>query len=149
MARGWYRTKTVDATVSAQLSEGIAAGVGTTDLFSQVIRLISADPQADLQELSAAGLAADQADAIQHAVKAAVNRKLQIAVASQFSAGDSRVASFLYELLPASLTDESRNAVDQALRGDLSALHGPRPSPASPACAAFGRIYKRPAWNWT
>lgn len=120
---GWYHKNGTDVTVSAQVDEGISAGFGTTDLLSQIVRVISADPQADLNELASAGVPPGQAAAIQAAVKAAASRKLEIAVAAAFSAGDSQSASFLYDIVPSALTKESQQAVDQALSGDLTALH--------------------------
>ncbi len=120
---GWYRKNGSSVTVTAAVSEGISAGFGTTDLFSQVIGLISADPKADLKELANAGVPNEQAEAIQSAVKACACRKLEIAVNTAFTVSDSQAATFLYEIIPAALTAESRAAVDQALRGDLTGLH--------------------------
>jgi hypothetical protein len=121
----WYRKDTTAVTVQAKVSEGVSAGFGTTDLFSQVVSAISADPKVDLKELASAGVSDDQTLEIQSAVKAAVGRKLEIAVAGQLSASDSRTAAFLFEIDPSAWTAESQSAVDQALRGNLSALHAP------------------------
>lgn len=120
---GWYRKSGTEVTVSAQVSEGVSAGVGTTDLLSLLVGVISASPKVDLAELANAGVPAEQASAIQEAVKAATSRKVEVAVAAEFSAADSRAATFLYDIVPSALTDISRNAVDQALRGDLTQLH--------------------------
>lgn len=122
---GWHHKNGTAVTVSATVSEGISAGFGTTDLFSQVVGLISASPTADLQELASAGVPKEQASAIHGAVKAAACRKLEIAVSSAFTATDSQTATFLYEIVPAALTDQSRTAIDQALGGDLAGLHSP------------------------
>jgi hypothetical protein len=120
---GWYHKGGTDVKVSAQVSEGLSAGFGTTDLFSEIVRVISTDPQADLKELANAGVPVDQAAAIQAAVKAATSRKLEIAVATELSAGVSRSANFLYDIIPSALTKDSQQAVDNALCGDLTALH--------------------------
>ncbi|HEV2445063.1 MAG TPA: hypothetical protein VGS58_04045, partial [Candidatus Sulfopaludibacter sp.] len=120
---GWYHSGGTDVAVTAKVSEGISAGIGDIDLFSQVIGLISASPKVDLQELANAGLTQEQAADIQNAVKAAASRKLEIAVSGAFSAGEAHEAVFLYEIVPGALTAESRAAVDQALRGDISGLH--------------------------
>lgn len=124
---GWYNKSTEGVTVSARVSEGISAGFGATDLFSRVIGAISGDAKADLNELRSAGLTAEQAEAIQSAVKAAVCRKLEIAVGAEWFATRSGSAAFLYDIVPASLTGDSRAAIDRALDGDLSALHDPLP----------------------
>ncbi len=120
---GWYHKSGTDVKVSAQVSEGLSASFGTTDLLSKIVRAISADPQADLEELANAGVPAGQAAAIQSAVQAATSRKLEIAMAAEFSASASRSANFLYDIIPFALTKDSQLAVDQALCGDLTALH--------------------------
>jgi hypothetical protein len=120
---GWYHKSGTDVKVSAQVSEGLSAGFGTTDLLSEIVRVISADPQADLKEMANAGVPPDQAAAIQAAVRAAASRKLEIVVAAEFSAGVSRSANFLYDIIPSALTKASQQAVDKALCGDLTALH--------------------------
>lgn len=122
---GWYHKHAAGVTVRAKVSEGISAGIGGTDLFSQIVRAISADPQADLDELANAGVPDGQASDIQAAVRAATCRNLEIAIAGELSSGSSRAATFLYEIVPAALTGESRLAVEQALRGDLAGLHAP------------------------
>lgn len=122
---GWYHKNASGVSVSAIASEGLSAGFGTTDLFSQMVGAISADPQADLEELASAGVPAEQAAAIQAALKQATSRKLEIAVSGEISANDSQGTTFLYEIVPDALTEESHEAVDHALRGVLTGLHTP------------------------
>jgi hypothetical protein len=119
----WRHKDGSQVVVSAEVSAGISAGAGTTDLFSQVVTAISANAQADLQELQSAGLSGERAEEIQSAVKSATSRKLEIAVAAAFTASDTETTSFLYEINPGALDDTSRQAVDEALHGDLSGLH--------------------------
>jgi hypothetical protein len=121
----WYHKNATEVTVNVTASEGISAGFNGTDLFSRVVGAISPSPQADLKELASAGVSDDQAAAIQGTVKAAVSRKLEIAVAGEISASDSNAATFLYEIAPSALTVESRQAIDEALQGDLTKLHTP------------------------
>lgn len=122
---GWYRTRETDVSVSANAREGVSAGIAGHDLFTEIVGAISANPKADLAELASAGVPDGQAADIQAAVRAAVSRKLQIAVGAAFSASATNSATFLYDVVPAALTPESREAVDRALRGDLTALHAP------------------------
>jgi hypothetical protein len=121
---GWYRASEREVTVRGAASEGLSASLGGTDLFSRVVAAISADAAVDLQELQRAGVPAEQAEDIQNAVKAAVSRKLEIAIGAAFSASDTPSATFLYEIAPAALNGESRTAIDRALLGNFSALHG-------------------------
>ena len=120
---GWYREQSSEIQVGATVSEGVSAGFGSTDLFSAIVGRISADPAADLNELAEAKLSDNQIAAIRAAVKAAVQRKLELALSTELSATQSGSAAFLYEIDLAALTAESRQALEQALRGDLSSLH--------------------------
>jgi len=120
---GWYREQSSEVRVTATVSEGVSAGFGSTDLFSTIVGSISADPAADLHELAQAKLSDNEIAAIHNAVKAAVQRKLELALSAQLSAKQSSDAAFLYEIDPAALTAESRQSLEQALGGDLSSLH--------------------------
>lgn len=119
----WDFKRTDGISVDAKVSEGISAGIGTTDLFSTVIGIISANPKADLDELARAGVPQEQSEAIQSALKAAVSRKLEIALSAEISADHSSSTAFLFEIDPGKLNDQSRAALDQALGGDLTALN--------------------------
>jgi hypothetical protein len=121
---GWYRERASEIDVSATVSEGLSAGFGSTDLFSTIIGVVSASAATDLDELQKAGLSPGQIGAIHDAVKAAVNRKLELALSTEISATQSSDAVFVYDIDIAALTADSIQALDQALRGDLSALHG-------------------------
>lgn len=120
---GWYRQQATDFAVNATVSEGISAGFGTTDLFSSIIAVISSSAKADLDELQKAGLPPDQVKAIQDAVRAAVDRKLELALSTEIGATELTSAMFQYDIELSALTPDSRQALDQALRGDLRGLH--------------------------
>jgi hypothetical protein len=120
---GWYREQSSEIDVTATAVEGVSAGLGSTDLISSIVGTISANPAADLNELAQAGLSAEESANISRAVKAAVQRKLELALSAELSSSQSQDAVFLYEIDLAGLTPESRAALEQALRGDLSALH--------------------------
>jgi hypothetical protein len=125
---GWHRERASDISVNVTASEGLSAGFDGTDLFSQIVSAISSDASVDLAELRKAGLPASDIQAIQDAVEASVKRKLELAVTSEIGATETNSALFLYDIEIAALTAESRDAVDRALRGDLSPLHaGPLP----------------------
>jgi hypothetical protein len=120
---GWYRKKASDVAVTATVSAGISAGFGTTDLFSTIIGVVSASAAADLDELGKANLPPDQVRAIENAVNAAVCRKLELALSTELFAAQDTDAAFLYDIDLAALTADSRQALDQALKGDLTGLH--------------------------
>ncbi len=118
---GWYHKQGAEIAVKTAASEGISATLGSTELFSSLIHVISPNAAADLKELE--GLPPDRAKEIQSAVTAAVARKLEVSVSAALTLTDARAAAFLYDIAPSQLTDASRTAIDQALAGDLSALH--------------------------
>ena len=120
---GWYRQNVSEFSIDATVSEGISAGFGTTDLFSSIIGVISSSASADLTELQNAGLSPAQIQAIQDAVKAAVNRKLELALSAEIGAKESGSGMFVYDIDMSALTPDSRQALDLALRGNLTGLH--------------------------
>ncbi len=140
---GWYRQKDTEFSVSAQASEGVSATVGSTEVFSRLISLISANPSADLTELSKAGVPGDQAAAIAAAVNAAASRKAEIAVAAELSSGDMQSVVFLFEIHPSLLTDAGKKAVDQALRGNLTGLHAGALAGITPVRSIWDRVRQR------
>jgi hypothetical protein len=140
---GWYRKAGREITVQVAASEGITAGFGGTDVVAQLIGAISANPRADLEEWKSAAVPDSQADAIQAAIEAAVCRKLQIAVEAEFTAASSESAVFLYDIVPGSLNAESRAAIEQALRGDLTGLHAPDLAGVSAVRSVWDNLRKR------
>ncbi|MEI9973773.1 MAG: hypothetical protein WDO73_17995 [Ignavibacteriota bacterium] len=145
---GWYREKATDFAVTATASEGVAVGFGTTDVFSDLIRAISSNATADLDELQKAGLPPGQIQAIQSAVAAAVNRKLELAVSAEIGSTNSASGMFVFDIDLAALTTDSRKAIDKALRGDLSGLHAASLPGISPV-QSVRRKPKAAASAWT
>jgi hypothetical protein len=100
----------------------LTAKLGDNDLIAKLMKAISSDPAADLKQLEAAGLPADQAKAIQTAVKSAVNRTLEIGVGVELSVTKEGDAMFLYEVDLDAVKPESLPLLHSALEGDLSSL---------------------------
>ena len=140
---GWYRKDGTEFSISAQASEGISGSVGSTDVLPQLLGAISGSPKVDLQELASAGVPDEQASAIAKAVKAAASRKFEIAIAGELSLAQSHAATFLYDVVPSALTAESQDAIDQALRGDLTKLHTPGLAGVTPVRSVWDNVRKR------
>ncbi|HTT60752.1 MAG TPA: hypothetical protein VMG35_02895 [Bryobacteraceae bacterium] len=136
---GWFHDTSKEVAVSASVSEGVAAGFGTTDLFSTIVTAISRSAQADLDELQRAGLSTAEIAAIQSAVQTAVARKLEIALSAELSTTKSADAAFLFDVDLAALTPASSDAVERALRGDLTALHAPNLPGIAPVLSVWDR----------
>ena len=126
---GWYRKRDSDFEVTASASAGINAGAAT-GLLPSVIGAISSNAAADLKQLQDAGLSEERAEAIQRAVQASINRSLELAVSAEWSSVNEGEAAFLYEVDPAALNKAGTEAVEAALRGDLSHLSDFRALPA-------------------
>ncbi|HUI57365.1 MAG TPA: hypothetical protein VLY04_20455 [Bryobacteraceae bacterium] len=121
---GLYRKSGTELTVSAGVSEGVSASISGTELFSTILSTVSKSAAADTGGLKGLGLPDEQIDAIQGAVKAAAQRKLEIALLSTLTASKSQDAAFLFEFDLGALGPDGNNALVAALRGDLSNLTG-------------------------
>ena len=119
---GYSRKRGTDLEITATASAGISAGFGSQDLFSTLIRAISANAAASQQELQNAGLSPGQAEGLQQAVRAGVQRKLELAVAAELGSAQSSGTAFLYEVDLDALDDKGREIVSAALHGNLSEL---------------------------
>lgn len=117
---GCYRKHGSEFSVTASATAGIAGSLGQTDLFPSLVGAISTDAQAAHAEL--ANLPPAQASAIKQAVKSAVDRKLELAVAAQLSLLEDDDAAFLYDVRLPELSDDGREALALAMRGDFSGL---------------------------
>ena len=118
----WYRDTSKELAVSASVSGGVTASLAGDDLLAAIVTAISPSAAADLDELQRAGLSAAQIAAIQDAVKAAVARTLEIALSTELSETRSAAAAFLYDINLDALTPASREAIELALRGNLTSL---------------------------
>jgi hypothetical protein len=135
---GWYRERGSEFRVRATAAAGVSAQLGDRDILPLLLRAISPDPAAERDELLRAGLAESQIKGIQSAVKSAVNRNLELAVSTEIGRARSTEAAFLYDVDFSQTTAESLQSIDQALRGDLTALH---------AEALPGVVCRRSVWT--
>ena len=118
----WYKKSGQTLEVSVKASEGISAGVGSTDVIAKLMSAVSSDAKADEDELKKAGLGSSEIENIQDAIKASIARSIEIAVMAELGASREEKAAFAYDIDFAKLTPVSRAAIHSALDGDLSAL---------------------------
>ena len=119
---GFYKRHGSAFSVKASASLGLSAGTGDKDLVSQLLKAISDDPSLDQDALKAAGAGDGQLADIEQAVMAAVQRRLELALSVEFSSLSSDEAAFLYEIELDRLDAPGRQAVHEALDGNLSRL---------------------------
>jgi hypothetical protein len=125
---GFYKKRGREFTLSVSAKGGVSAGVGGFDIFEQVLKAVSKNPQLDKQQLEEGGLDAGQIKDIEDAVKAAISRKLELGASFELSASNADEAAFDYEIDLAKLGDEGRAALHKALDGDLTALASATPA---------------------
>lgn len=126
---GVYRKKGSEFELSIDVKAGVAASLGKTDLIEKLLVAISANPKADQDQLRAAGLGDDLIDAIESAIKAGVQRKLELTLREELSAADTEDAAFSFDINIAELDAEADRAVHCALDGDFSLIAAERVSP--------------------
>lgn len=121
---GFYRKRGSDFTLKATASAGLTGGIGDRDLVEALLKAISKNPEADIEELKKGGLSAEQAEAIKKVVEAGIARKLELSLGFELNAAGSTEAAFLYDIDLGKLDEAGRRAVHLALDGDLSGLTG-------------------------
>lgn len=117
----YSRTRGRELAVSFTSEIGVSIPVGSYDLITLLLRTASSSaPTAD--DLKKAGLTDDELAAIVRGIKAGIQRNLQIAFSAELDRSDEHRAAFLYEVDLPVLDESAKMAVQQAIRGDLSAL---------------------------
>jgi len=119
---GFYKKRGSEFTLKVAAKGGVSAGVGEFDFLGQLLKAVSKNPEVDKKQLEAGGLSPEQVAAIEEAVKAGIQRKLELALNFELSATNSSEAAFDYEIDLGKLGQDGRRAIHKALDGDLSAL---------------------------
>ena len=119
---GFYRKRGAEFTVQADPSVGISAGTASTDFISAVLGAVGPDPLPPADQLEKAGLSKEKQEVVVSALKAAIQRKIELSLQAELQALSSQEAAFLYEISLNDLGPDSRGAIQDALRLNLSAL---------------------------
>ena len=119
---GLYRKQGSQFDLSASVSAGLSGQLGGFELTGMLLKGISKDPKADADELRDAGLSQAQAEAIEGAIKAGIERSLELALRFEFGSEATGAAAFLYDIDLQSLDPVGRDVLHDALDGDLSGL---------------------------
>jgi hypothetical protein len=121
---GFYGKRGTDFTVQVSPSIGVTAGTTKTDFISAVLGAVTPSPFPTSEQLEAAGLTQDKQEVILGALKASVQRQLELAVQEEVQALSSDESAFLYEVNLQDLGPEGKAALEDALRLDLTTLLG-------------------------
>ena len=122
---GYYKKAGGEFKVEVTGSAGLSVGPGDRDLTGLIMGAISSSPEVDEEEFKNAGLADDKIKAIEDAVKAGIDRSLELSLASEFSSLRAGSAAFRYAIDLDQLQEEGDAAVRLALDGDLTGLTVP------------------------
>lgn len=119
---GYYKRRGTDFGFSVAASVGVSAGLGNFDVMEMLLKAISGQPGADLEELKEKGISESQIKSIQKVIEAGVSKKLELALAVELNSRHTSEAAFLFDLEISKLNEAGKQAVRSALRGDLSAI---------------------------
>jgi hypothetical protein len=119
---GFCRKRGADFTVQVNPSVGITAGTTKVDFISAVLGAIGLNPFPSSDQLAEAGLSKEKQEIIDSALKAAIQRRLELSIQEELLARSSQETAFLYEISLDDLGPEGHNAIQDALRLNLSAL---------------------------
>ncbi|MHB2009347.1 MAG: hypothetical protein ACYCOX_15025 [Acidobacteriaceae bacterium] len=123
---GFLKQRSTEFDVSIEASLGATASIGGVDLIQALMKATSPDPVPDKDTLKQAGLTDDQISSINSAIRAGLERSLQIAVSAELQALRQNSTAFSYMIdldqVDADLSGAARKAINMALDGDLSGL---------------------------
>jgi hypothetical protein len=119
---GYEKKRGSDFRVSAAAQFGLSASAAGFDLIQGVLEMVSADPVPDKNAFHAAGLTDEQTLTIASAIQSAIERSLELSLKGELDFLDTRSTAFSYEIDLNTLDANGRQAVHDALDGDLSKL---------------------------
>jgi hypothetical protein len=119
---GFCRRRDTDFTVQVESAIGVTAGTASTDYISAVLGAVGPSPFPSAQDLKNSGLTEEKQAAIVGALKAAIQRRLELSVLEGLHTDSSQEAAFLYEISLNDLAPDGRAAIQEALKLNLSSL---------------------------
>lgn len=118
---GIYRERGKEFNVKASASIGASIAVGDFQPLEPLLKAISSNPAKDLEKLKSE-LDEGEAETIRKVLEAGISRKLEIALELELSSQSTSTAAFLFGIELSKLDEGGRQALHQALGGDLRKL---------------------------
>ena len=118
---GIYRERGKELNVRATASIGASVAVGDFKPLEPLLNALSSNPKADLEKLKAQ-LGEGKVEEIKQVVEAGISRKLELALTLEFTSQTTSTAAFLFEIDLKRLEASGREALHQALGGNLTKL---------------------------
>jgi hypothetical protein len=119
---GYEKKRGSDFRVSAAAQFGVSASAAGFDLIQGVLEMVSADPVPDKDVFHQAGLSDEQVLRIGSAIKTAIERSLELSLKSELDFLDTVSTAFSYEIDLDALDANARQAIHDAIDGDLSRI---------------------------
>lgn len=116
--------------VTLTASEGVSASAGQADLLQQFLNgVFPKDAKLPENDLKALNIGDDEIKAMEDAIKGGIQKSLQVSLQEQLDASTEHGNAFLYRIKLSGLNDESKQAINYAIDGDLGKLEGPTTGP--------------------
>jgi hypothetical protein len=137
---GYERKRGSDFRVSAAAQFGLSASAAGFDLIQGVLKTVSADPVPDKDVFHRAGLSDEQISSIGSAIQTAIERSLELSLKGELDFLDTVSTAFSYEVDLDGLDANGRQAVHDALDGDLSRLESSTVAGVKPLKSIFSTL---------
>lgn len=115
----YLRTNGTALQTDVTASAGISVDVGNTDLLAKLLGVLG---KGALDPKTLTGLTPDEIKTFTTTLKTAIDHSLQVSMDADLSQSNENAIAFQYDLQPSRLDEASTEAVNCALKGDLSLL---------------------------
>ncbi|MBV9301411.1 MAG: hypothetical protein JOY62_18890 [Acidobacteriaceae bacterium] len=137
---GYEKKRGSEFDVSAKAEFGAGPEVEGFDLIKGVLQAVSSDPVPDKDTFCKAGLKEEQISTIAEAIKTGIERSLELSLTSELNFLETTSTAFSYEIDLHAVDEAGREAVEHALRGDLSGLEGSALTGVKPLKSIFSTL---------
>jgi hypothetical protein len=120
---GYYRSSQTTAQLAVDVSISASVTAGKRELLTSIMDLLGS-PKPDTKELVDAGLSDAQIDRLKDAVKASLDRSIAVSLSGAFTSSTQNSRMFEFEFDLDILGADGIDALNAAIRGDLTAITG-------------------------
>jgi hypothetical protein len=120
----YEKKRSGELAVNASADVGVTATTGQFEIIHSVLQAVSGDPVPDETVFRRAGLTDGQIGSIAAALKCGIERSIELSIAGELDALSETSAGFSYEIDLDALSAAGRDALNQALGGNLSGFEG-------------------------
>jgi hypothetical protein len=137
---GFEKKRTSELDVTASADFGLSATADGFDIIKTLLGTVSSEAVPDKDAFQKAGLTADQIATISAAIKAGIQKKLELSLAAEVDSLNSESAAFCYDVDLSMLDAQGKQAVHSALHGDLSLLEQGTVGGVTPVKSVFSAL---------